>query len=217
MRLGLYTTIRDRVTGADAATGTAPKPTLYQKLAIGLASGGIASAISNPIEVSMVRMYNDGELPVSQKRGYRHIGDALWRIARTEGVAGLWSGATPTVARAMIVSAVQLGVYDQAKETYQSRIGMRDGVPLHLAASLTSGYAYSVVTLPIDLAKSRMQNEKVLPGTQREYRSIVQTIGKIARAEGVFSLWKGFAPYFVRCGGHTVAMFLALEQVKKLI
>ena len=37
------------------------------------------------------------------------------------------------------------------------------------------------------------------------------TMGK---TEGVLSLWNGFAPYYLRCGGHTVVMFMAIEQLK---
>lgn len=104
LRLGFYQTIRDAVTEPGQTVSAATK------LAVGLVAGGIASAISTPVEVSMVRMYADGGLPADQKRGYRHIGDAIARIAREEGIATLWRGAGPTVARAMVVNCVQLGV-----------------------------------------------------------------------------------------------------------
>ena len=29
---------------------------------------------------------------------------------------------------------------------------------------------------------------------------------EVARNEGVLALWKGFLPYYLRCGGHTVLM-----------
>lgn len=208
LRLGLYQTMRDSVSKPGE---TVPG---WKNLSVGLAAGGIASAISTPVEVSMVRMYADGALPEAQKRGYKHIGDALSRIAREEGVKTLWRGASPTVARAMVVNCVQLGVYDSAKDTYTANTGLR-GVPLHLAASITSGFCYSVASLPIDLAKSKMQNQPSQPNLK--YTSIPQTLVVTAKADGIVALWSGFVPYFARCGGHTVAMFLCLEQVKKFI
>lgn len=54
------------------------------------------------------------------------------------------------------------------------------------------------------------------PDGKLPYTSLPGTIGKIAKAEGVVSLWNGFTPYFARCGGHTVFMFLFLEQYRKL-
>jgi Mitochondrial carrier protein len=40
-----------------------------------------------------------------------------------------------------------------------------------------------------------------------------QTLSYIVRTEGARSLWKGFTPYFVRSGGHTLLMFFFKEQV----
>ena len=34
-------------------------------------------------------------------------------------------------------------------------------------------------------------------------------------ADGVFSLWWGFMPYYGRCGGHTVTMFIFVDQFRQ--
>lgn len=44
----------------------------------------------------MVRMQSDARLPAADRLGYKHIGDALVRIAKEEGVRTYWRGATPT-------------------------------------------------------------------------------------------------------------------------
>ena len=46
------------------------------------------------------------------------------------------------------------------------------------------------------------------------YTSTVQTVTAVARAEGVLALWNGFLPYYGRCGGHTVTMFIAVDQLR---
>jgi solute carrier family 25 oxoglutarate transporter 11 len=51
---------------------------------------------------------------------------------------------------------------------------------------------------------------KILP-----YRSAVQTITTIAKTEGVLTLWSGFPPYYIRCGGHTVLMFMSVAWLRK--
>ena len=48
------------------------------------------------------------------------------------------------------------------------------------------------------------------------YTSTVQTVSKIARAEGALTLWQGFLPYYGRCGGHTVTMFIAVDWLRNL-
>ena len=115
----------------------------------------------------------------------------------------------------MVVSSTQLATYDQAKQVYSKFL--REGVGLHFASSLTSGFVYCLASLPLDTAKTRMQNQKTAtPGNKLMYTSIPQTCMKIASENGVASLWKGFGPYFLRGGGHTIFMFLFLEQYRKL-
>ena len=46
--------------------------------------------------------------------------------------------------------------------------------------------------------------------------STFQTCTKVASAEGIFSLWYGFLPYYGRCGGHTVTMFVAVDQIRTI-
>ncbi len=119
-----------------------------------MSAGAFASFLCCPVEVCLVRMQADGKLPPEKRRGYKHIFDALFRIAKEEGVLTYWRGATPTVARAMVVSATQLGTYDQAKSSLKA-VGMQEGASLHLASSLIAGFVYSAASLPLDTAKTR--------------------------------------------------------------
>uniref|UniRef100_A0A0K0D4I3 Mitochondrial pyruvate carrier n=1 Tax=Angiostrongylus cantonensis TaxID=6313 RepID=A0A0K0D4I3_ANGCA len=56
---------------------------------------------------------------------------------------------------------------------------------------------------------------KVIDG-KPEYRSALDVWAKVKtviRNEGVFALWKGFTPYYMRIGPHTVITFIFLEQM----
>lgn len=56
-----------------------------------------------------------------------------------------------------------------------------------------------------DSAKTRMQSQAPsTDGAPLKYRSTVQTLSYVVKAEGISSLWKGFTPYFARSGTHTV-------------
>ena len=61
-------------------------------------------------------MTSDGNLPADQRRNYKSVFDALFRIVREEGLFTLWRGAIPTMGRAMVVNAAQLASYSQAKQ-----------------------------------------------------------------------------------------------------
>merc|ERR1711892_1136635 len=85
------------------------------------------------------------------------------------------------------------------------RIAKEDGISgiaNQFCSSMSAGLIYSIVTMPFETAKNRMAFQKLDPITKEmPYRGTFQTIGKIAAADGVLSLWWGFLPYYGRCGG----------------
>ncbi len=78
-------------------------------------AGAVGSVIANPTDVALIRFQSDNSLPHEQRRNYKNVGDALWRISKEEGVKGLWRGASSTVARAMSINCSQLVSYNQTK------------------------------------------------------------------------------------------------------
>lgn len=50
---------------------------------------------------------------------------------------------------------------------------------------------------------------------QLPYRGLTQTMTTIAGKEGVKGLFQGFSPYYLRCGGQTLLMFLSVEWLRK--
>ncbi|KAI5637807.1 mitochondrial carrier protein domain-containing protein [Phthorimaea operculella] len=124
-------------------------------------------------------------------------------IVKEEGVLKLWRGATPTVARAMVVNAAQLSTYSQAREIFAKYL--EEGIGLHFCASMVSGLITTIASMPVDIIKTRIQN--AAKGTSQ-----VEVVTTLLKKEGFFSLWKGFLPYYARLGPHTVLTFIFLEQ-----
>ena len=208
-RLGLFEVIRDELAKY--------RPTdIYSRLVSGCVSGGIASLMACPIEVSLVRLSNDTSLPIDKRRNYKGVLDALGRIFVEEGPKTFFNGSGPMVNRAMMVGAVQVGSLDQFKAMYKD-YGITSKFGNVFAASMSSGLLYSVVTMPLESAKNRMAFQKPDSSGQLPYRSTIQTIGSVAGKEGVLKLWTGFLPYYIRCGGHTVCMFVAMEYIRSML
>ena len=214
-RLGVYSSLIEYSTRNNEYDDGNSSISFYQKVMIGMLAGGIGAFLGTPAEVALVRMTADGRLPIHQRRHYRHVFNALMRIIREEGLWTLWRGCGPTIMRAMILNAAQLATYSQSKQLLIDSGHFHDNLYCHTVASMFSGLAATIVSMPVDIAKTRLQQMSKLHGMM-EYRGTMDCLIKIIHNEGVFSLWKGFLPYFLRLGPHTVLTFIILEQLNSL-
>eukprot|EP00746_Dinoflagellata_sp_MGD_P086763 gnl/MRDRNA2_/MRDRNA2_34369_c0_seq1.p1 gnl/MRDRNA2_/MRDRNA2_34369_c0~~gnl/MRDRNA2_/MRDRNA2_34369_c0_seq1.p1 ORF type:complete len:299 (+),score=45.96 gnl/MRDRNA2_/MRDRNA2_34369_c0_seq1:96-992(+) len=207
-RLGLFEVYRNWMTKYRETD-------FLSRLASATAAGGCSAMISCPCEVSLVRMSNDLSLAPELRRNYKGLVDCMTRIAKEEGLSAFWRGCAPFVARACMAGATQVATYDQFKSLY---IGMGiKGINNTCASSCSAGLVYSIATMPFESAKNRMAFQQPDPTTGKlPYTGLIQTISSVAQAQGALGLFDGFFPYFIRCGGQTVLMFLAVEQIKNL-
>jgi len=205
-RLGIYTWLFEK-----ASTDGKP-PGFFTKAGLGMTAGACGAFVGVPAEVALIRMTSDGSLPKDQRRNYKSVFDALIRIYKEEGVKTLWRGATPTMGRAMVVNAAQLATYSQAKQAILATEYIQDGIFCHFVASMISGLVTTIASMPVDIAKTRLQSMKYVDGVP-EYKGAVDVLGKVIKQEGFFALWKGFTPYYFRLGPHTVITFIILEQM----
>lgn len=208
-RLGIYTILFEKLTKAD---GTPPN--FFMKAGIGMTAGAIGAFVGTPAEVSLIRMTADGRMPADQRRGYTNVFNALLRMTREEGLFTLWRGCVPTMARAVVVNAAQLSSYSQSKQFLLSLSYFNDNILCHFCASMISGLVTTAASMPVDIAKTRIQNMRTIDG-KPEYRNGLDVLLRVTRQEGFFSLWKGFTPYYARLGPHTVLTFIFLEQMNK--
>jgi len=207
-RFGLFEVFRDSL-------AKYRQTDFWSRLFVGCASGGIAALISCPAEVSLVRMSSDNVLPPEKRRGYTGVVNAASRIAREEGIPAFWRGCSPFVNRCVVVGACQVATYDQFRDTYRTHLKLT-GLPNVALSSFSAGFIYSFVTMPLETSKNRMAFQMKDPKTGKlPYSSgSLRTMVQISQNEGVLSLWTGYFPYYLRCCGHTVAMFIAVEQLR---
>jgi hypothetical protein len=60
-----------------------------------------------------------------------------------------------------------------------------------------SGGFASLLVFPIDLAKTRIQDQKIVAGAELVYKNAFQTIFKVATTEGFPALYNGVAPVLI--------------------
>ncbi|KAK2714824.1 hypothetical protein QYM36_009132 [Artemia franciscana] len=180
----------------------------YQRVGIAALAGACGGFVGTPADMTNVRMQNDIKLPPEQRRNYKHALDGLWKVARYEGVSGLFRGAGTATVRAVFITVGQLGFYDQIKMLLMQTSFFDDSLKTHLASSFLAGTIATAITQPLDVVKTRAMNAK--PGEFTGVWHIVRYTGRL----GPLGFFKGFVPAFVRLGPHTVLTFVFLEQLR---
>jgi solute carrier family 25 (mitochondrial oxoglutarate transporter), member 11 len=179
-------------------------------------AGGIAAYLSCPMEVCVVRMANDSSLPIDKRQNYKNVFDVANRIITNEGILAFWRGANPFVTRAMMVGVFQVATMDQFKDIYCYYFQQKkDSIPNVFCSAMTAGLIYATATMPLEACKNRMASQVKDPTSgQMPYKTVIQTLRKVSAEEGFLALYNGFFPYYLRCGGHTVAMFVIVQMLR---
>jgi len=204
-RLGIFRTVSDRL----AEPGK--PPSIQVSMIAGLTAGGLGSMLGTPADLALIRMQADSTLPVSQRRNYKGVIDALSQIIKKEGVRNLWKGNLPTVTRAMALNVGQLSVYDQAKGYFSKQLGA--GKIANISASMVAGFFASVLSLPFDFVKTRIQKQKAGPDGKLPYNGSMDCVAKVFKQEGMMAFYKGFSTYYIRIAPHAVITLLTLEYI----
>ena len=217
-RIGVYAFLLEQAQSKAKLEGTGAIP-LPTKMAMGLISGGIGSFVGTPSEVALVRMSADSKRPVNLRRNYKGIGDCLARTFQEEGLAGLWTGARVTVIRAMLLTACVLGIGSEIKQQltgtgYFGADGkLFHGLPLLFVATMFSSFFANIVTNPVDVVKSRMQNQAKNTNSPAQYNGMMDCFGQIIRNEGALKLWSGFVPAFIKLAPYNVISLIMTEKL----
>lgn len=206
MRLGIYKALEDRVRLHENRNLS-----FGEKIQYSLFSGAIGSVIANPTDVALIRFQSDNSLPAAERRNYKNVIDALSRIGREEGIKGLWTGAIPTVCRAMAVNSSQLVSYNEAKEELLKYSGeKKETMTIRLTASAISGVSVSIISLPFDNIKTKYMKMKKNKDGVLPYSGFIDCFAKSIKNEGFTGLWAGLPTFYMRIAPH--AMITVLLQ-----
>jgi solute carrier family 25 oxoglutarate transporter 11 len=199
-RLGLFGTFIDLFEKRAETKGT--KIGFAERSLAGLGAGSLGAMIGNPAEVVLIRMQSDGLKPEGQRVNYRSAFDALARITRNEGIRALWSGAYPTVIRAMAANFGQLTFFSESKNQLQKYTTFSTQATT-LTASSIAGFFGALFSLPLDMVKTRLQRQTRGPDGSVPYKGMLDCFVKVAKNEGLLRFYRGFGPYFFRMAPHS--------------
>tara|TARA_Y100000741_G_scaffold1444_1_gene1261 strand:+ start:1495 stop:2334 length:840 start_codon:yes stop_codon:yes gene_type:complete len=175
------------------------------KFMIGGLSGGISQLIASPCDLLKVRYITNNKNNIQLS-----IYNTTLDIIKNNGVLGLWKGSTPNIARAILVNFGELATYDTSKQFIKKNTRLSDSILLHFCSSICSGFVAALCCTPADVIKSRLMK------TNSEYNGIINCISKTVQNEGLFALYKGFCPIWLRLAPWQVIFWTSYEQLRKL-
>ncbi|KAL9040521.1 MAG: hypothetical protein Q9214_004451 [Letrouitia sp. 1 TL-2023] len=176
----------------------------YTRLALPFVNGGLAgmtaTTVIQPIDMIKVRLQLAGE---GVKTGPKPTPISVTRdIIRQGKIGDLYTGLSAGLLRQAVYTTARLGFFDTfmtlLKTNAESR-GNKVGFQERALAGLSAGGLAAMVGNPADLALIRMQSDGLKPAAERaHYRSVVDALTRISKAEGVTALWAGAYPTIVR-------------------
>lgn len=87
----------------------------------------------------------------------------------------------------------------------------------HITASIIAAFVSSVLSEPLDVAKTRMMNMPLTPSGKPLYSSTLDCLKQTVTREGYTALYKGLTPTFARQCPYVVVTWLTAEQIKKRV
>lgn len=213
-RMGLFNIFKEKMASTLKPGEAAP---VWHAFLCGFSAGALGAFVGNPADLTLIRMQADGNLPVDQRRNYKGIFDALIRITREEGVAGLFAGATPTVVRAAVLNTGMFASQDIAKNAFVNITGAKkdDLYKVQAPAALSAGFFAAACTLPFDMVKTRMQKMKPDAEGKVPYSGNVDCAMQILKNEGPLGFYKGFSTFLLRIGPHVAITLVLVDLLKK--
>ncbi|XP_052768864.1 mitochondrial 2-oxodicarboxylate carrier-like [Mya arenaria] len=176
----------------------------------GLGSGLTEAVVINPFEVIKVKLQAERNQFKEQKSTYATAREILRKHGF--GSQGLGKGMTSTLGRHGVFNMVYFGFYHNIKGIIPENEDPTLEILRRFTIGVMSGILGSVINIPFDVAKSRIQGPQPVPG-EIKYRKCFATIATVYREEGFFALYKGLLPKILRLGPGGAIMFLVYEHV----
>ncbi|MQK21474.1 solute carrier family 25 protein, partial [Escherichia coli] len=138
------------------------------------------------------------------------------RIVHSDGLSALFSGVSATVLRQTLYSTTRMGLYDVLKHKWTDHELGTMPLTRKIAAGLVAGGIGAAVGNPADVAMVRMQADGRLPASQRRnYNGVFDAITRMAKQEGIGSLWRGSALTVNRAMIVTASQLASYDQLKE--
>jgi len=189
------------------------KTDFWKGFGVKLFSGGLAGAIANticyPFDFARTRLASD-----LGKSKFKGIADCILTTVRSQGITGLYTGWSVTVAGAFVYRAGQLGCFKQIQDLnpYAHDKGTLGAVSSFLAVT-TARTVIMPFNYPFDTVRRRMMLQSEKPPAERVYKGSIDCFVKVFKNEGTRGMYKGMVPELFRGVGGSLVI-VAYDRIK---
>jgi solute carrier family 25 oxoglutarate transporter 11 len=133
-----------------------------------------------------------------------------------EGVKSFYMGLGAALMRQFLFASFRIGIFYNMLDHIKQRSQTNSASLLQtIGASLSAGGFAILTVMPFDVVFVRMQAENSLPLEQRRgYTSMFNGLSRVAKEEGVRTLWKGVLPAVARAMALNFGMLVPYEKCK---
>ena len=198
IKLGAYAPVRDMI---GAGGSDAP---FYLKFLAGAITGGVGSVVGNPFDVMKT-------LAQTNSGTSGGLSSLVTDMYNSQGIAGFYRGVQVNVARACVLNATKMGVYDISKGEITEMTGWaRKDVRTAAASSFVAGFFMTLTVSPWDNLRTRLMNQ---PTDKKIYEGFSDCLVKTVKSDGIISLWRGFIPIWARFAPQAILQLLTIEYL----
>lgn len=205
-------------TAPAAPTGILHQPAM--RAALPFINGGLAGMVATtcvqPVDMIKVRLQLAGEGTAGGPR------PSAFKVTRDIIVGGkaldLYTGLSAGLLRQAVYTTARMGFFETfMKSLNQNADSSNRKVTFYerAGAGLAAGGIAAMIGNPADLSLIRMQSDGLKPPEKRaNYKSVIDALARITKAEGVTALWAGALPTVVRAMALNVGQLAFFAESK---
>ncbi|KAK0179195.1 hypothetical protein PV327_008009 [Microctonus hyperodae] len=184
-------------------------------------AGVVGCVLGSPfylVKTQMQAQSTEATLAVGHQHNHTSDWSAFKGLWKEAGIAGLYQRWYANIPRVFIGSATQLTTFSLVGDWLKT-FSIFDGHPfiLTFCSALIGGSSVALTMQPFDVISIRLYNQGTdSNGNGLLYRNFNDAFVKILKKEGLFGLYKGIFPAWMRIAPHTVLCLCFYERLDRL-
>ncbi|XP_076822174.1 mitochondrial adenyl nucleotide antiporter SLC25A25-like [Clavelina lepadiformis] len=182
-----------------------------QKFLAGSTAGVISQTVIYPMEVIKTR------LALRKTGQYTGILDCAYKVLKNEGPTAFFKGYVPNCIGIIPYAGIDLCIYETLKNYWIKNYSAEKEKPsvfLLLACGTISSTCGQLSSYPLALVRTKMQAQATAPSQNNEKLSMVSLFRSIIQTDGIFGLYRGLAPNFMKVVPAVSISYVVYENMR---